>query len=199
MATAPKGVDRRVQKTRQVIRQAFVEIVREKGLVGATVQEVTERANISRGTFYAHYADKYELADVIVREEFQKAIKTALPVNAGWNRKTLQILVQTLLENFKGIYQRHQHSREIAPILEQALHEELSKVILALFKQNVKQKSTMHLSLETTAQVISWTIFGAAVAWSQKGVTISAQQMAEDIVVMIMDGVTKLGIQYADK
>src|SRR5512147_455063 len=111
MTLSSKGSDRRTQKTRQAIRQAFVEIVREKGLLGASVQEVTERANVSRGTFYAHFADKYALVDSIVREEFQRVVSN-LPLNSGWNRETLYLIIKTMLEYFKSIYQHHHRSRE---------------------------------------------------------------------------------------
>ncbi len=43
-------------------------------------------------------------------------------------------------------------------------------------------------------QVISWTIIGAAIQWSQKTTTISSGKMAQDITVMVMDGVSQLGV-----
>ncbi len=191
MATVPKGSDRRVQKTRQVIRQAFIEIAREKGTMDATIQEITERANVSRGTFYAHFADKYELVDSIVRENFQHAVGM-VPISSGWNREALQTLIQTILEYFKGIYKHHRRSRDITPLLEQAIHDEMNTVILALLKD---QAPHTHIPLETISQIISWTIYGAAIQWSQKGVTISSEQLAQDVVAMIIDGVTRLGIR----
>lgn len=193
MATSPKGTDRRVQRTRQVIRQAFLEVVQEKGLMGASVQEVTERANISRGTFYAHYADKYELVDSIVREEFQRAV-SKLPLTAGWSKNTLFLLIQITLEFFRSTYQHHHRSRDIAPVLERAIREEMNDLILTLLKSNKNQNNHSYIPLETISQVISWTIFGAAIQGSEKTPTISAESIAQDVTTMIMDGVTQLGI-----
>ena len=190
MATSAKGVDRRAQRTRQMIRQAFIELASEKGLIAATVQEITERANISRGTFYAHYADKYDLVDAIVREEFQRNIGTGFSAKK-WNRQTLYWLIQTLLGFFKDLYQRHNRSREIAPFLEKAIQEELNSLVLSLLKENNKQTSGTYISLETMAQIISWTIYGAALQWSQTTTTITAEQMADDVVRIIMDGLEK--------
>ena len=53
--------DRRVQRTRQVLEQALTELIAEKGYYAVTVQDITERANIGRTTFYAHYTSKEEL------------------------------------------------------------------------------------------------------------------------------------------
>lgn len=199
MATLPKGSDRRVQKTREVIRKAFVEVVRKKGLIGATVQEVAEQANVSRGTFYAHYADKYELVDSIVRENFQQAISAAFSVNSKWSRKTLHTLTQTILEYFRKNYQLHRRSRDIAPLLEQTIHYELNKVVLILLKKNETKENHSHISVEAIANIFSWMIFGAAIQWSQKGNTISSEQMTYDVVALIMDGVTQLSIQSNEK
>jgi AcrR family transcriptional regulator len=53
--------DRRSQRTRHLLGQAFVEILREKGYSAMTVSDLIERANIGRSTFYSHYRDKDDL------------------------------------------------------------------------------------------------------------------------------------------
>jgi AcrR family transcriptional regulator len=56
-----KREDRRVQRTRQLLRHALVELILEKGYEAVTVQDITDRANVGRSTFYAHFSDKEEL------------------------------------------------------------------------------------------------------------------------------------------
>lgn len=63
----PAG-DRRVRRTRAALRQALVELVLEKGFHAVTVEEITERADVGRATFYAHYRDKEDLLVGIVRD-----------------------------------------------------------------------------------------------------------------------------------
>ncbi|MFC9386757.1 TetR/AcrR family transcriptional regulator [Streptomyces venezuelae] len=63
----PAG-DRRVRRTRAALRQALVELVLDKGFHAVTVEEVTERADVGRATFYAHYRDKEDLLVGIVRD-----------------------------------------------------------------------------------------------------------------------------------
>src|SRR5690242_375248 len=99
MATPSQNKDRRSERTRQMLRQAFLEVVQEKGLTKASVQDIVDRANVSRGTFYAHYADKYALIEVIIREEFQRSLSN-LPPAGNWNRDTLRQFIQTVLESF---------------------------------------------------------------------------------------------------
>ncbi|WP_435859459.1 TetR/AcrR family transcriptional regulator [Streptomyces tanashiensis] len=63
----PAG-DRRVRRTRAALRQALVELVLERGFHAITVEEITERADVGRATFYAHYRDKEDLLVGIVRD-----------------------------------------------------------------------------------------------------------------------------------
>lgn len=53
--------DRRVERTQQLIRTAFRSLLEEKGYEALTVQEIIDRANIGRATFYAHFDNKDEL------------------------------------------------------------------------------------------------------------------------------------------
>ncbi|MBI5304723.1 MAG: TetR/AcrR family transcriptional regulator [Chloroflexi bacterium] len=54
-------VDRRVQRTRHLLDDALMELILEKGYEAVTVQDILDRANLGRSTFYAHYRDKDEL------------------------------------------------------------------------------------------------------------------------------------------
>lgn len=53
--------DLRVIRTKESIRDALVELMEEKGFEAITVKDITTRAKINRGTFYAHYQDKFDL------------------------------------------------------------------------------------------------------------------------------------------
>jgi AcrR family transcriptional regulator len=53
--------DRRIQRTRQSLRTALSELIKEKGYDAISIEEITQRANIGRATFYLHYKDKEDL------------------------------------------------------------------------------------------------------------------------------------------
>jgi AcrR family transcriptional regulator len=53
--------DRRVHRTRNQLREALFSLVLEKGYESVTVEEITERADLGRTTFYLHYRDKDDL------------------------------------------------------------------------------------------------------------------------------------------
>lgn len=60
--------DRRLGKTRRALKEALTDLILEKGYEGVTVQDIIDRADISRSTFYAHFTDKDELLMAILSE-----------------------------------------------------------------------------------------------------------------------------------
>lgn len=53
--------DRRVQRTRKLLRDAMMSLILEEGYDAISIQDITEKANLGRATFYLHFKDKDEL------------------------------------------------------------------------------------------------------------------------------------------
>ena len=64
--------DRRAQRTRELLQKALIELIGERGYEAITIQDIVDRANVGRTTFYLHYDSKDELFmschEAIVRE-----------------------------------------------------------------------------------------------------------------------------------
>jgi AcrR family transcriptional regulator len=56
-----KNEDRRIQRTRKLLQEALLALILEKGYETVTVQDVIDRANVGRSTFYSHFEDKEAL------------------------------------------------------------------------------------------------------------------------------------------
>lgn len=76
-AAAKRRTDPRVQRTRDALGDALIALLREKPFASITVQDVLDRADVGRATFYAHFRDKDDLF-LSDAEEFFEAISTAL-------------------------------------------------------------------------------------------------------------------------
>ncbi len=60
--------DKRVLKTKKALHEALIKLIMEKDIRHITVKEVTEKADVHRVTFYAHYQDIYMLYNEIKQQ-----------------------------------------------------------------------------------------------------------------------------------
>lgn len=67
--------DRRIQRTKQMLRDALLDLIEERGLEGLTVRDLTEKAGLNRGTFYLHYRDIPDLLEQSKEQIFQGMIQ----------------------------------------------------------------------------------------------------------------------------
>jgi AcrR family transcriptional regulator len=105
-----KKVDRRIQRTRQALRTALLDLIKGKDYDEISIEDITERADIGRTTFYLHYKDKedllmeefstimYERAQILSEIPFS----VWLPVSEEDLKKN--IALQPLLLVFEHIY-----------------------------------------------------------------------------------------------
>ncbi|MGX1516362.1 TetR/AcrR family transcriptional regulator [Streptomyces collinus] len=103
-----KPEDRRVRRTRAALRQALVELVLDKGFQAITVEEITERADIGRATFYAHYRDKEDLLVGIVRDLAQDRERLLPAVRQAHAQGFTGLPVKYIFEHAaqeRGVYQ----------------------------------------------------------------------------------------------
>lgn len=74
---AEKRADRRVLRTKKLLRQGLTQLMEQKSIKKITVRELSALADINRGTFYLHYRDIYDLVEHIeneLLEEFESIL-----------------------------------------------------------------------------------------------------------------------------
>ncbi len=127
----PDRADRRVRKTRLALKEALVSLILERGFEAVTVQDIIDRADVGRSTFYVHFVDKYELLlgafrdpgvpppDVSTRQRgdppFAWTLEMFRHISSG------RRLYQALLGRQSGAFVRQEFEREI----ERRVREEL--------------------------------------------------------------------------
>src|SRR5437773_10663972 len=71
--------DRRVGKTRKALKEALTDLILERGYEAVTVQDVIDRADVGRSTFYAHFLDKDDLLMAILAD-----LEMPAPDHTAW-------------------------------------------------------------------------------------------------------------------
>ena len=67
-------MDRRIIKTKDAIRKAYLNLIMEKGPSHISVSEVARRANIDRKTFYLHYDSIEDVLEEHIKDRFHKIV-----------------------------------------------------------------------------------------------------------------------------
>ena len=65
--------DRRARRSRKLLKQGFMDLLREKGFSRISVRDITERADVNRGTFYLHYPDTAALMRSVEEDMLNEA------------------------------------------------------------------------------------------------------------------------------
>ena len=95
MPDAPSSPDRRAQRSRDLLLEALVALMMERGFERLTVQNLMERAGVGRATFYAHFESKDALLACSVdnlRVWLEQAWKSAPPQRLGFTLPFFQHL-----------------------------------------------------------------------------------------------------------
>ena len=85
-----KKVDARIRKTRDALGDALVDLMQEKPFADITVQDVLDRANVGRSTFYSHFSDKEDL-QISDADEFFEGISMALSVHGDQSERVFPV------------------------------------------------------------------------------------------------------------
>jgi AcrR family transcriptional regulator len=186
--------DRRVKRSRKLLQEAFRELLGEKGFDAITVQDVAERAEVNRGTFYAHFPDKYALLEQVIGESFREALLNRVPVGAPFTGENLELLAVAVLE-FLGEFSSHcrPSDRELAPLVETSMWRELHNRLLEWLEGTPGCSEEPAVAPETAATVMSWAIFGTGLDWSRGSRADTAEARARQILRLLTGGLAHLG------
>ncbi|MFZ2147580.1 MAG: TetR/AcrR family transcriptional regulator [Sedimentisphaerales bacterium] len=75
LRTEKARMQKRVKSTRKKLKEAALNIFTEKSVDAATVEEITEKAGLGKGTLYRHFSDKEEIVITLVEEAIEHLIE----------------------------------------------------------------------------------------------------------------------------
>ncbi len=173
--------DRRIQRTRQMVEQAFTELIREKGFQAITVQDITEKAGINRATFYAHFKDKYGLLDYSIRSGFLKEIDSRMLNACQLSRDHLRNLIVAVCEYIQAV---NSHCKPPQNQFESLVEGQVKAVLYELLL-NWLRKAKIEIEPETAATAVSWSIYGLAWQWSRRKHPKPVEEFAEEVLPLV--------------
>ena len=157
-------LDPRVKRTRSLVLQSFNSLLAEKSFDAITVQDVTEKAEINRATFYKHYVDKYALLDEWVQQQFRFEIESRVLNACHYTPENLRVLILTVCEFISRVRTDcAQSQRQFEPLIEKQVKNQIYE-LLNIWLGKMKAP----ISTEIPATVATWAIYGLASLWSHE-------------------------------
>ena len=183
-------LDPRVKRTRQLLTQAFMDLLAEKSLQSITVQDITGRAAVNRATFYAHFEDKYALLSYIIREDFHTALQNKLPSGAALSLGNLRLLILAVWEFLTRFHSGcHPSDKQFEPMIEAQVQTELCEFILNWIEPVYIRDGDSLTEPRITASVMSWAIFGVGMDLSRDKTAQSLERCADQVLALIAGSV----------
>lgn len=190
MPKTKEKLDLRVRRTRKSLHKAFLELIQEKSFTSMTVQDIAERAEINRATFYAHYADKFELHDEMLVMLFRQYLETyAVQQEPDFCEDNVRSLMFAVCD-FHGQLSSNCHPIDLQykPDIEALIQSEIYSLVHGWLQTKAGTENPDILSA-----AISWAIFGAGAQWARTKVH-SKDEIADTIIDFIAKGLRSQGL-----
>jgi AcrR family transcriptional regulator len=174
-------LDPRVRRTRQLLEQAFTQLIDEKGFQDTSVHDITDRAGVNRATFYAHFQDKYALLDYAIRESFHRDIEDHLLNACHFSVDNLRLLIVTVCEYLAGAPAAcKQPQMQFDSLMETQVKGQIKELV-----QSWVEQTGLDVDPEIGATAASWAIYGLALHWSREQERSSAAAFADQVLPLV--------------
>jgi AcrR family transcriptional regulator len=180
--------DRRIRRTRKLLQDALRTLILEKGYDKVTVQDILNRADVGRATFYAHFRDK----DSLMLSRFEETRASLREHLAGFHRAgaghTIDV-VKALFEHaaiHRPEYRTLVGSRSGTAILA-LMHRELTKLVRDHFAEIVAgHRLTPAVPVDIAANYVVSAFVALLTQWLDSPRAHTAEQMAQMLQRMIL-------------
>lgn len=161
--------DPRITRTRKLLVEALNELTREKSFDSLTVSEIAARATLNRVTFYAHFQDKFALLEYALASQIRTELEAKLGAHPALSEATLQNLLGFVCE-FLEKTERHcpPPRGQMGALIEKLLKEQIGALLLGCLQAAGGHPGRSAPTVQQTATVTAWAIYGAAHEWSQQ-------------------------------
>ena len=182
--------DRRSARTRRLLSEALVALLQEKRYDEITVQDLLDRADVGRSTFYAHYHDKEDL----LTGELERVVDV-LGSHLGSGAGDWAIGIPSL-----GLFQHIQeHAKLYRALARGDGAAGIGRVLHRLLSQRVEQELTARagrpvpeLTRVLIAQAVAGTFLTLLRWWMDNGTAVTAEQIDSHFRRLLLPGIRQI-------
>lgn len=181
-----KKMDQRVRLTRNLLKNALVQLMQEQHISKISIRALCEVADINRSTFYVHYTDQYDLLNKVQQEVLDNLNKYLRKQDLDENHPiSVQVLTRILdyakdnVELFKALLSENCDFSFQKDLLE------LAQVISSQQNQSLDERTQEYIKIFGLTGAIS-----ILQKWMHDGTDESPAQMAEFVIQICYYGIS---------
>jgi AcrR family transcriptional regulator len=168
-----------VQRTQQLLRGALFSLIQEKGFEALSVQDIIDRANVGRATFYAHFDNKEDLL-VSGFDGLKASLKER---QRGAHSRVRNIDDRVLAFSHELFAHTDEHRNVFRAMVGKrsgaAIQQLLHKMVVDLVREDVKAMAPGDRAIPTEAlvQFIAGGLFGLLMCWLDGKMRLSVEEV----------------------
>ena len=157
-----------MRRTRELLRRAFLSLVLEKGYDRITVQDILDRADVGRSTFYAHYRDKEDLL-LDGFEDIRAALAAERNVSEDEPGADVELL-QPMLAVFMHVERHRQFWGPLsrkggAELITRFLRESVDDLVRQHLQSHLGASPVDPIQIEAAVQFVAGACMGLLIWW----------------------------------
>jgi AcrR family transcriptional regulator len=179
--------DPRIVRTRNLIINAFLKLIKEKAFESISVKDITELATINRATFYRHFLDKYALLDKVLIKMMENKGFEKIKDHTKLDEKTFYLLIDSfdkLIVEFKATFGRNYET--VLVLTDSKIKDQLIDIISPLSPLNEIDQNKL------IATMLVMSIHSATCSWIGGNKPISREAFLETILPFLMGSISQL-------
>lgn len=189
---AARAQDRRVQRTRALLREALMDLMPEQGYEAVTIQEIIDRANVGRSTFYAHFLDKQALLESVLEDLGGFLAQQIAPTGA---REAHCPELGFSLAMFHHAQSHHRLylamvGKQSGTLVQQHIQRILADLVRQELKTLVPNSGPSPIPLEMLVQYTVSSYLGLLTWWLDQKMPCSAEEMDRMFRSLTLPGIT---------
>jgi AcrR family transcriptional regulator len=190
MSKKLEKLDPRVIRTRQMLRDALVSLIAEKGFDAITVQDIADRATLNRATFYLHYKDKQDLLTQSLHDAVDELLADIGLAQDEEGQLAFDIAGRPIVTVFRHVAQHTQFYRvmmgaEGVPAFIAGVRDYMAVITLRWLTTLQPDPAKSLVPLEIVANSLSWSLLGVLIWWLEHDMPHPPDYMAEQFRLLI--------------
>ena len=189
-APEPK-TDRRVLRTRKLLWEALVALIQEKEYAEITIQDIADRADVNRVTFYLHYRDKQDLLEKGVEGIFEELAARTAPLTGEAFR--LDVPPEGMTEVYRYLAENARLYRIVLgergiPFVIDRMRRYLAGLTMQRFRMIMPERSQPPIPLEIVAEYAAGSLIGLITWWLENDTPISPEAFSHQTLLLTAHG-----------